>query len=140
MRRRWRLLTGLALLLVGVVLSFPAVHWRLIGWARGEAFYDGRPSSWWREPVRRYPLDPSEAVEEVYEKILAEEFGDGSIWEKWTGPRHPPTYRPLLAGDPSAIRVLTELLNDSDERVRTTARQMLDRIAAEAGKAGIVNP
>lgn len=47
MKRRWLLLTCtlLVLLLAGSVLH-PAVHWRLVGWYRGEAFYRGRPTSW----------------------------------------------------------------------------------------------
>jgi hypothetical protein len=31
-----------------VVLALPGVHWRLIGWARWEPFYQGRPSLYWR--------------------------------------------------------------------------------------------
>ncbi|OAI48661.1 hypothetical protein AYO44_06775 [Planctomycetaceae bacterium SCGC AG-212-F19] len=54
MKRRWRLWTGLALLLlVGALLLHPAVHWRLIGWYRGEAFYHGRPTSWWAFEIEK---------------------------------------------------------------------------------------
>src|SRR5262245_17377798 len=54
MKRRWRLLVYLALLLVAVMsLLHPAVHWRLIGWARGESFCLGRPSSYWLRELRK---------------------------------------------------------------------------------------
>lgn len=38
------------------VLAVPAVHWRLWGWIRGEAFFDGRPTSYWEREVAR--LEP----------------------------------------------------------------------------------
>jgi hypothetical protein len=48
MKRRWRLWLGLAVVLVlAGGLAHPSVHWRLIGWLKGEAFYQGRPTSWW---------------------------------------------------------------------------------------------
>jgi len=58
MKRRWRLLVCLGLLLaaVGTVLH-PAVHWRLVGWAKGEAFYQGRPTSWWADSILAVPRD-----------------------------------------------------------------------------------
>ena len=38
---------------MAAVLAVPAVHWRLVGWARGEPFFGGRPASWWRDLVVR---------------------------------------------------------------------------------------
>src|SRR4051812_26669562 len=51
--RRRRLLLFLAAAAVLLVLALPAVHWRLVGWARGEPFFDGRPASYWRREVAR---------------------------------------------------------------------------------------
>src|SRR5205823_12329398 len=51
-RRRRRLLIGLAVLALGGVLGLPGVHWRLIGWARGEPFYRGRPATYWSAVLR----------------------------------------------------------------------------------------
>lgn len=53
MTRRRLLLAFVLLLLAGGTLSLPAVHWRLIGWWRGEAFYQGRPTSWWARQLKR---------------------------------------------------------------------------------------
>src|SRR5437868_5553085 len=47
-RHRSLLLGGLVLVALAVTLSLPAVRWRMIGWWRGEAFYRGRPTSFYR--------------------------------------------------------------------------------------------
>jgi len=47
--RRRLLLLLLPLLLLGGLLLVPSVRWRLVGWVKGEAFYRGRPTSFWSE-------------------------------------------------------------------------------------------
>src|SRR5436309_10894633 len=56
-KRRRRLLLALALLALVGVLALPGVHWRLIGWWRGEPFYQGRPASYWAAELRSFDLD-----------------------------------------------------------------------------------
>jgi hypothetical protein len=56
MRRRRRSI--LALFTVAALLAVPAVHWRLIGWVRGEAFYQGRPTSYWARELRSFRSFP----------------------------------------------------------------------------------
>jgi hypothetical protein len=52
MKRCLRLCLGLvALLLFGAVLLLPAVRWRIVGWVKGEAFYQGRPTSFWSDVI-----------------------------------------------------------------------------------------
>ena len=51
-RRRRRLLIGLAVLALVGVLALPGVQWRLIGWAKGEPFYRGRPASYFARDIR----------------------------------------------------------------------------------------
>ena len=46
MKRRRLLLLALVLLLVATFF-WPPVYWRVVGWVNGEAFYQGRPTSWW---------------------------------------------------------------------------------------------
>jgi hypothetical protein len=54
MTRRWRLwLTLGLLLLLGSLALVPSVRWRVVGWVRGEAFYQGRPTTYWRRQVER---------------------------------------------------------------------------------------
>ena len=50
-----RLLWALALLvLLGGVLLLPGVHWCVVGWWKGEAFYQGRSTSYWSREVHKY--------------------------------------------------------------------------------------
>src|SRR5262249_5528758 len=45
------------LLVCAVLLAafaHPAVHWRALGWSRGEASYRGRPTSYWALRIREY--------------------------------------------------------------------------------------
>src|SRR2546425_683178 len=49
MKRRWAISLGILLILsLGASSFHPAVHWRLIGFVKGEAFFQGRPTSYWR--------------------------------------------------------------------------------------------
>src|SRR5438105_3973061 len=58
MKRSWRLLIGMtSLLLIGGLLLLPAVRWRVIGWVKGEAFYQGRPTSYWSKEVAMLELE-----------------------------------------------------------------------------------
>jgi hypothetical protein len=50
-KRRRRLLGLLALAALAGVLAVPAVHWRLIGWWRGEPFWQGRPASYYASHI-----------------------------------------------------------------------------------------
>ena len=59
MKRR-RLLLALALLLFVVgLLLVPSVRWPLYGWLRGEAFYQGMPTSYWHAEIVRLNRSPS---------------------------------------------------------------------------------
>jgi hypothetical protein len=53
MKRHLRLWLGIGLVVVGGSVLSPAVHWRLLGWAKGEAFYQGRPTSYWLGELRK---------------------------------------------------------------------------------------
>ena len=53
---RRKLLIVLAALAAAVALAIigPGVYWRLVGRARGEAFYDGRPTSYWARQIETH--------------------------------------------------------------------------------------
>jgi hypothetical protein len=53
-RRRTVLLSVGLLVVVAVVCSLPAVRWRMHGWRHGEAFFQGRPSSYWSHEIRTW--------------------------------------------------------------------------------------
>ena len=107
-RRRWLLLIAL----VGVALSvyFEPTHC-VRGWLWGEAFFDGRPTSWWRLVVLEY-VDPKEPNRWT-------EFNTRIVPEDWHGTAFP------LVGDPAAKPVFRELANDDDELVAQFADHFL---------------
>jgi HEAT repeats len=144
MSRRVLLRAGLLLgaVLAGSLLS-PDVRWAVWGWLRGEAFYRGRPASYWREEARGWDRW---VVAAGYEGAP-----DGgcfwcstswsrppSPWQEWLGidvarlvPSRPAN-PPLLAGSPAAVPVLTELLRDRDPKVRHMAAQGLGAVGQDA--------
>ncbi|OAI48645.1 hypothetical protein AYO44_06695 [Planctomycetaceae bacterium SCGC AG-212-F19] len=132
MKRHSRLLVVLAVLLVTANVLHPAVHWRLIGWARGEAFYQGRPTSYW-----------ADKIEATYQPVwgTGSVIGNGgTIWyvetqlsrldqflQQWlpgtTPVSVPPalTNGPLLDGDFDALPVLLALLRNESAKLRQVA-------------------
>lgn len=141
MKRRWRLLICLALLLLVLgSLLHPAVHWRVIGWWRGEAFYQGRPTSWWSTELQRWGpayyigLDGGLAYSSEpywcrrsswWEDALRTNVGVASSSQ-------PPL---VQAGDRAAIPLLVELLAHEDVDVRHIAVYGLGRLGKEAQMA-----
>jgi hypothetical protein len=143
MRRRWRFLLMLVMLLL-VTGSFllPAVHWRVIGWIKGEAFYEGRPTSYWAHEMQQWG-PPCYAVSTMGGAITYRSdpfwFPQPSWWdqlrEQLGGP--PPvaiSSQPLLvdARDPTAIPVLIELLEHPDNDIRLIAVYALGQIGPDA--------
>jgi hypothetical protein len=143
-KRRW-LLIGLILLLAVVVAFFlPPVHWRVVGWLKGEAFYQSRPTSYWRREVQSY---------QRYSELLGwhiaalksaqqEPAWTGPSWSyelrSWLGIELPmrSSLPEVLDEDPAAVPVLLELLDD--ESVGWNAAEALKRNYPEtAAKAGI---
>ena len=57
-RRRQLILASLSVLAAAGVLALPAVHWRLVGWARDEPFWHGMPASYWRAEVAGSAVNP----------------------------------------------------------------------------------
>jgi hypothetical protein len=141
-KRRRRLIGLLALAALAGTVAVPAVHWRLIGWARGEPFYRGRPASYWRAEVAacdvgqvgcpglvlgdappRPPtiyLEPRSGPLDLALQWLAEHLGLPGL----RGPDEPP----LGDGDASAAPVLIALTGDPDPKVRCYAAQSLGRL------------
>jgi HEAT repeat protein len=121
MTRRWRLWLVLALLLlVGAAALWPPVRWRVIGWVRGEAFYDGKPTSFWRSEIQGYAaLLEGEPAPVFYQ--LKEWAG----WQAADGTDIVPAL--LIVDDPATIPVLMELMQDPDPQVRYWAMEGLPR-------------
>ena len=47
--KTWKRICRLVLACMAVlaIFSLPPVYWRVVGWVKGEAFYQGRPTSYW---------------------------------------------------------------------------------------------
>jgi len=137
MKHRWRLMAVFVLLLLTGLLLVPQVRWPVYGWVRGEAFYQGMPTSWWNHEVRRIDWD---RIVISPAPILAQNSVPAWMPEpiKWLW--DPPMYGLDLVLAPSreAIPVLAELMRDEDNTVRRRASLALQLIDPEAAaKAGV---
>jgi HEAT repeats len=123
MKRRWRLWLCLALVfLVWAGLLYPPFHWRLIGWMRGEAFYQGRPTSYWRQKIQQYQHSTMEERQASHDHWMrkVEEFLGLQSNDLL---KHPYTElnNPSAVDNSAAVPVLLQLLQDSDPLIRGTA-------------------
>jgi hypothetical protein len=134
MKRRWRLwLIPALLLIVGGSLVHPAVHWRLIGWAKGEAFYQGRPTSYWRWECEQW-----EAGELVYGWDYTS-FSWHRIPSRWdklvqgvVGKPSSAGRIPLQWGEAESVPVLIELVESSGGQSRLIAIEGLGYVGPPA--------
>jgi hypothetical protein len=143
MQRRWRLLLMLVLLLL-VAGSFllPAVHWRVIGWVKGEAFYKGRPTSYWANDFHHWGQT---SIGEDQLILLDNDFKQTDYAEEsWSwrmkdllGVETSQEYKwpIILAGDPATIDVLVGLLRDDRQDVRLLALLALGNLGPQAREA-----
>jgi hypothetical protein len=129
MKRRWRLFVVLVLLLVvGVSFLLPSVHWRVIGWVKGEAFYQDRPTSYWRREALK--LSDWQG-----EQISGQKPREPSWVEKLLPPDGPFLFANKVSeGDAALVPVLTEMLTDEDPRVRTQAEWGLKKLGSLKGE------
>jgi hypothetical protein len=114
MKRRWQILIGLTLvLLIRASLLHPAVHWRLIGWAKGDDFYAGRPTSYWASRIDRC--------------LRTGLHGEQSLFDRLSG------YQPIedakaltrLLFQPEALSVVLGLLRDERFEIRRAVVSVL---------------
>jgi hypothetical protein len=122
-RIRGLLISGVVLAALLVALRLPPVHWRVVGWWRGEAFFQGRPSSYWL--ARWHWLNRERSRPEQWARKY---FGDGCGDVIW-GDQSPPKF------DSTAVPVLIELLNDSSPQVRARAAYELGQMSVDARPA-----
>src|SRR5262245_8786612 len=127
-----------ALIPLLVALALPGVHWPLYGWAKGEAFYQNRPTSYWASEVCSYelawmydvignvPADWSPPTPPLIAMSISrrDPLARLKFWrhdpplvvrrsEKWywSGGEAPPS-----ASDPAALAVLAEMLRRPEAR------------------------
>jgi hypothetical protein len=136
--RRKLVLPGLTAAALAVVPSLPAVHWSLIGWWRGEAFYDGRPTSYYAARARgvifAVQLSPfgGWTSEYTYRPGPVERLALRAGLQRFVGPpeRSLPT-------DPAAVPMLVESLDRSraEPRVRLQAVNALGQVRPAPSEA-----
>src|SRR5688572_28154738 len=124
-RRRLKLVCLLLAILtaLAVWLEPTRVVW---GWLRGEAFYQGRPTTWWRTELNRWErqLWGGEPNRLPAERWVRHKTG----FEVWIDRRmgvaapHEEAAPDWLRGDVAAEMILRELANDPLERVKNNAR------------------
>src|SRR5262249_40164800 len=100
----------------------------VVGWVKGEAFYQGRPTSYWKSNVlahvRQWESSKRSAPAGTFETLM------DSIWQG-----QPSQDLAVLANDPTAVPVLTQFLNDSDPYIRMLGIEVLDFLGPSAREA-----
>jgi hypothetical protein len=133
-KKRWLWLC-LALLAIAALFVFPGSRWRIIGWVRGEPFYAGQPVSYWRAQAKN--CDQLCLAENLYFYFQAtSEIQE--LRRAWVSRNDWDLDHPLLRGDPKALSVLLQLLDESDDEsweVRLIAIYSLAKIGPEAKPA-----
>ena len=112
-RRTWLVLAALSCVALAVYFE-PTRCVR--GWLWGEAFFDGRPTSWWRGQIESdFEGGPASPWRSFWDELF-----DRNI-------RHHQASLPL-SGDNRAKEVLRDLAEDSDTRVAEFAKYFLNEI------------
>jgi hypothetical protein len=130
MKRKWTILLLALLLLLLLAAWFEPTHC-VRGWLRGEAFYQGRPTSFWALECRSWWAITFNHSAWPNDVIWAQRPG---LFDRFLPARWQQRFvdiidtPPLLRGDPDAEPVLRELLNDPSPQVQELAETGLKNI------------
>jgi hypothetical protein len=130
-RRTWLLL----LAVVGLTLAFLYESMTHVGrgWLCGEAFYHGRPTSYWADEIQQWEFQPC-GQEVTAIDYMFNPYARQSPWPYWVNRfilMQEPNWPLLFDGDPEGVGVLRELLVHPSEDVRDWARRALDRVDSD---------
>jgi hypothetical protein len=134
----WGALALLASLGLTVLLLFPTNRLILVGLLRHEPFYRWRPASYWRERAK----EQTKILRSLPRGLLLDTQSSPPTWQHMlndiTAGRAPRLdgHLPLLQGNPAAVAVLIDLLDDPDDDVRMAAVLGL-RMVGPAAEAAI---
>ncbi len=140
-RRRLFVVGGVVLLgALAVGWALPDLRWAAWGHLRGEAFYRGRPTSYWRGQLADWlsvndmtclpPLPPHTLPD-----LLGYDRTDQLERRLGISPRVGDEANYLWNGDPAAVPVLIELLQDPAPGMAPQAAHGLERIGPDARAA-----
>ena len=124
-----RKLTWLSILLILAVLAVWLEPTRVVwGKLRGEEFYWGRPTSYWRNELDRWRPGNfnMQGGGEQIELVRTPTWFQRRL--PWLFPDTPNAWPAVLDGDPDAQPVLRALLDDDTPFVRELAQEGLSRI------------
>jgi hypothetical protein len=149
--RRKLTLAGTAVAAAAVVLSLPAVHWRLMSLASGEPTYGGYPPSYWARTAGAYRVmtqgdvpgyvTPAGVYLEYRWVPVTLVIPDPLERVKsFVGLPAAPTYlpeddEPLAAGGATAVPVLIALLRSPEPQARWWAARRLRKLGPRAAPA-----
>jgi hypothetical protein len=121
--RRWLLwlLPPVLLVIAAVVIALPGPRYTLWGQIRGESYFEGWPTSYWRDVLRNASKPRQASILDPLHRLLGTTWPPAPTWESI-----------LLGGDPKSLGVLRELLHDDDDFVRAIACNGLGNIAHRA--------
>jgi|ERR1017187_5936647 hypothetical protein len=128
-RRKWILIgLGLVIGLAWAGLYESATHVGR-GWLRGEAFYEGRPTSYWAREIEHWKWErvhwrDGDAV--IFYQVNTRRSWPAFIQELM--PRRNDATRSLLEGDSDGLAVLQELRGHSSGHVRVCAELGIEQI------------
>jgi hypothetical protein len=116
-KRVKRLSLGIGVALVLLVFAVPFTRDAVVGWARGEAFFRGRPTRYWEREVRNWKMsgDATPAAPTPWLNRL----------RGWLGPEEEDPA--VLEAGQAAVPVLVELLRSEYAPVRVAAAKALGR-------------
>jgi len=122
-------LLALALLVAAIATFFlPPVYWRVAGRLKGEAFYNGRPTSYWAGAVDDF------AQQRGWDDSWLAATLNGIGLNSWVANRNAcPDL--LERKEPAAVLVLIALLQNPDPDIRSWAAWGLGNIGPEARAA-----
>ncbi|OAI46023.1 hypothetical protein AYO44_12130 [Planctomycetaceae bacterium SCGC AG-212-F19] len=111
------------LLLVGSLLLVPSVRWPIYGWLRGEAFYQGMPTSYWSREIQQW-----NGKAEYGRSVCGKRSSPPSTWidqvKEHFGLQTSLTPE-VLETDAQALPVLRALAKDPNPEVRSCAAQAI---------------
>jgi hypothetical protein len=120
---RWSLILAI-LAAFAVWLDPTRVVW---GWLRGEAFYQGRPTSYWRNVIERdLQTEPSVLVAKTLGFRLPADAGWWDRFKQWLSDKMPAaSSQELITWNRDTSGVLQALSNDPDAKISGFAKDAM---------------
>jgi hypothetical protein len=135
MKPRCRFWLGLSFLVIlGAAFVHPGVYWPVVGWVRGEAFYKGRPTSYWHGQLNHYE-ELFALISSDWYLIECQPIASAQWLRSFFGVKADHQGYALLDGDPQALRVLLEMVQYSDFKARRVAVTGLGYVGPQAKHA-----